>query len=134
MNSKPFFFMDDRVLKRMDVNEIIYLEASNSYVKFFYHLGKDKKDDKFYLVRTTLDSALKKLPKNQFVQIHRSYAVALDLIVEIASDVLALKSGHGIVLPVSKQHYPGLLQKIEIFGQDRPVKRKTRRIMRNVED
>ena len=81
---------------------------------------------------TTLESALKKLPKDQFVQIHRSYAVPLGLITEIASDVLVLSSTLSITLPVSKQHYPELLKKLEIFGMDKPVKRKTRRILRNM--
>ena len=52
------------------IEELLFLEGEGNYVK--YSTGSFS-----YLVRTSIKQALIGLPDNQFMQIHRSYIVAL---------------------------------------------------------
>lgn len=54
--------------KRVIIDEILYIEGEGNYVKY---VTADEK----IMVRSTIKNTLGALPKNLFVQIHRSYVV-----------------------------------------------------------
>ena len=102
-----FVYYKDRILQRIAISEVLFLEASDNYVKFhtpkFYHL-----------VRATLTSALHILPENQFVQIHRSIAISVEQLDTIAKEFVTLRSLPNRQLAVSKKFYPALINRLKI--------------------
>jgi DNA-binding LytR/AlgR family response regulator len=65
MPGQLFFFRDDGILRKINLDEIVVIEATGNYVKL-YAAGYS------YLIRITMDSLLRQLPKDLFVRIHRS--------------------------------------------------------------
>ncbi|OQP62648.1 hypothetical protein A3860_26930 [Niastella vici] len=110
MTKQHFFYRKKGCLKKIDINEIIYLAADNNYTTF---QEKDKK--KFHYVRITLDAALSLLPENKFQRIHRSYAVSLDYIDVVKRDIVKFKSIPDLELPISRQYYVQLTREVVIL-------------------
>jgi DNA-binding LytR/AlgR family response regulator len=67
------FVKDNGVLKRINVDDILYLEAMGDYVKV--HTAP-----KFHVLHATLKSIEQKLPVSKFIRVHRSYIVSLNKI------------------------------------------------------
>ncbi len=76
----------DYKLNRIPINKIIYIEALKDYVKI--HI----KDENTIVARATMKSILGKLPKTEFVRIHKSYIVAIKSIKKISSAELQIES------------------------------------------
>src|SRR4051812_14784187 len=113
MNQQACFFRHEGNLIRLPLDKVLYLEVVKNYVKFFYS------GTMHILVRVSMDTALAKLPKGRFLQIHRSFAVAVEEISIIQREYVTLftpnEQGKDIELPVSKQHYKELKKKITII-------------------
>ena len=60
-------------LVKINLNDISLVSAVGSYAGI--HIGRKK-----YVLAITLEKLLLKLPKNDFVRIHRTYAVRIDKI------------------------------------------------------
>lgn len=91
-------------IKIIPIQEIIYLEADDDYVKVHTHEG-------FFLKNKTMAFFEKVLDSNQFVRVHRSFIIQISLITKIEpyekdGHIAVLKSGQKI--PVSKSGYPRL--------------------------
>ncbi|OLY91473.1 two component transcriptional regulator, LytTR family [Cnuella takakiae] len=67
------FVKDNGVLKKLNVDDILFLEAMGDYVKV--HTGQ-----KFHVLHSTLKAIEEKLPAAKFLRVHRSYIVALNKI------------------------------------------------------
>lgn len=67
------FVKDNGVLKKINVDDILYLEAMGDYVKVYT-------GQRFYVLHATLKSIEEKLPVAKFVRVHRSYIVSLSKI------------------------------------------------------
>jgi len=67
------FVKDNGVLKKINVDDILYLEAMGDYVKVYTGL-------RFFVLHATLKSIEEKLPAAKFVRVHRSYIVSLNKI------------------------------------------------------
>ncbi|HVE61815.1 MAG TPA: LytTR family DNA-binding domain-containing protein [Chitinophagaceae bacterium] len=67
------FVKDNGVLKRINVDDILYLEAMGDYVKV--HTAQ-----KFHVLHATLKSVEEKLPVSKFMRVHRSYIVSFNKI------------------------------------------------------
>src|SRR5678809_1513548 len=67
------FVKDNGVLKRIAIDDILFLEAMGDYVKV--HTPQ-----KFHVVHATLKSIEEKLPLSKFIRVHRSYIVAINKI------------------------------------------------------
>ena len=107
MLKESIFFRHNGALKKLNVDDIIMLEAANNYVKFFSEEG-------IFMVRITLDAAVKSLPPTKFVRVHRLYAVSIKDIDTLGKDLLKLKDVKSEI-PVSKQYYSKFLKKIKIL-------------------
>lgn len=64
------------------------------------------------MVRSTLSSALKKLPPDIFIKIHRAFVIPLFYIDNIDKD--HFKAGKNPV-PIGKQYYKSLIDKLNII-------------------
>jgi DNA-binding LytR/AlgR family response regulator len=77
------FVKDNGVLKRINVHDILYLEAMGDYVKV--HTPQ-----KFHVLHTTLKSIEEKLPDSKFIRVHRSYIISLNKIDFIQEGVITI--------------------------------------------
>ena len=67
------FVKDNGILKKINVEDILYLEAMGDYVKVYTA-------QRFHVLHATLKSIEEKLPSNKFIRVHRSYIVSLNKI------------------------------------------------------
>lgn len=87
-----FNFKDGAINVRLKTNEILFIQAEGVYLKVVT-------SNKNYLIRSTLASALLELPLKQFIQVHRSFIVNIDLITESKSDILFINNHQ---IPISR--------------------------------
>ncbi|HMR82168.1 MAG TPA: LytTR family DNA-binding domain-containing protein [Niabella sp.] len=85
---------------KLPIHEIIYLEAMQDYTK----VVTEKKN---YLTLTTLTGFLEKLPAEQFLRVHRSYAVACYKINRIAGNSIICGDR---AIPIGKTYRTGMAQ------------------------
>ncbi|MBN1183825.1 MAG: response regulator [Bacteroidales bacterium] len=67
------FIKKDYLLIKIQFNKIKYIKTEGNYIEIYC-------TDKKHLVRSTLKDFLQKLPRNQFLQVHKSYSVNLSQI------------------------------------------------------
>jgi DNA-binding LytR/AlgR family response regulator len=79
-------------VNRVNVNDIIYLEALANYTKVVT-------EKKRYITLKNLKTFLDDLPVDRFLRIHRSYAVAIDKILSLDKNDLLLNQAR---LPIGK--------------------------------
>ena len=77
------FIKDNGVLKRIGIDDILYLEAMGDYVKV--HTPQ-----RFHVLHATLKSIEEKLPVARYIRVHRSYIVALNKIDSIQEGVISI--------------------------------------------
>ena len=94
------FIKDNGVLKKINVEDILYLEAMGDYVKV--HTA-----NKFHVLHSTLKSIEEKLPASSFIRVHRSYIVSLSKIDFIQEGVISIGKA---TIPVADT-YRSLLSK-----------------------
>jgi DNA-binding LytR/AlgR family response regulator len=103
---KEFVFVKDNgVLKKLNVDEILFLEAMGDYVKV--HTGQ-----KFHVLHSTLKSIEEKLPANKFIRVHRSYIVALSKIDFIQEGVISIGKSS---IPVAETYKASLNKKLNLL-------------------
>ncbi len=102
--SQDYFFVKDGYdQKKINFEDILFLEAAGNYVTFTL---KDKK----VLTRSTFADAINILPADKFVRIHRSYMVAVAKIGKVERHQVTIES-HKI--PVSGAYRTELLQALK---------------------
>ena len=104
LSDSIFVRRNDKMIKIL-INDIYYFEADRNYCKIY------SKTRECLLVMTLKDID-KKLPKEQFLRIHRSYIVNLSHVDEVAgSHVVVLKKA----IPLSKALRGKLLDRLQTF-------------------
>ena len=117
MLKESIFFRHKGVLKKLNINNIVVLEAADNYVKFFT-------DEGTFTVRITMDAAVKSLPSTKFVRVHRLYAVSIKDINTISNESLTIRDFENEI-PVSKQYYLKFLKRIKILDASSSMKNKS---------
>ena len=117
MLKESIFFRHNGVLKKLNVNDIVILEAADNYIKFFTEEG-------IFMVRITMNAAVKSLPSTKFVRVHRLYTVSIKDINTISNEVLTIRDLKDEI-PVSKQYYSKFLKKIKILDASSSMRNKT---------
>ncbi len=103
---KEFVFVKDNgILKKLNVDEILFLEAMGDYVKV--HTAQ-----KFHVLHSTLKSIEEKLPANKFIRVHRSYIVALSKIDFIQEGVISIGKSS---IPVAETYKASLNKKLNLL-------------------
>jgi DNA-binding LytR/AlgR family response regulator len=99
------FVKDNGVLKRINVDEILFLEAMGDYVKV--HTLQ-----KFHVLHATLKSIEEKLPPSKFIRVHRSYIVALSKIDSIQEGIIAIGKSN---IPVADTYRSALNKRLNLL-------------------
>ncbi len=116
MFKQYIFFRHKGALKKLDIDEIIVLEAADNYIKI---IGMED----FFTVRISLEAALKRLPSKKFIRVHRSYIVSLDYIESIDKESVLL--GDKVTsIPVSRQYYRKLAKELVVLDAETTSTRK----------
>lgn len=118
---EPFFIWQDKVLKKIQPEDVIAIATEANYIKIFVT------NDTYYMVRSTLTAALKKLPPHLFKRIHNRLAVSVNYADHIAKDHLMIQ-GEENPLPISRQHYKMFINSLNIIGGDDGEKKKKRSV------
>lgn len=106
VKDKEFVFIrDSGILKKINSDDILYLEAMGDYVKVFT-------PQKFHIVHATLKSIEEKLPSPKFMRVHRSYIVALNKIDYIEEGVISI---NGTAIPVADAYRTGLNSRLNLL-------------------
>lgn len=99
------FVKDNGVLKRISIDDILYLEAMGDYVKV--HTAQ-----KFHVVHATLKSIEEKLPAVKFIRVHRSYIVAINKIDYIQEGTITIGK---TTIPVADTHRSNLNKRLNLL-------------------
>lgn len=99
------FVKDNGVLKKLTVDEILYLEAMGDYVKV--HTAQ-----KFHVLHSTLKSIEEKLPGGKFLRVHRSYIVALKKIDFIQDGIISIGKAS---IPVAETYKSALNKRLNLL-------------------
>jgi DNA-binding LytR/AlgR family response regulator len=99
------FVKDNGVLKRISIDDILYLEAMGDYVKVHT-------PHKFHVVHATLKSIEEKLPASKFVRVHRSYIVAINKIDYIQEGTISIGKTS---IPVADTHKTNLNKRLNLL-------------------
>jgi DNA-binding LytR/AlgR family response regulator len=99
------FVKDNGVLKRISIDDILFLEAMGDYVKV--HTSQ-----KFHVVHATLKSIEEKLPAAKFIRVHRSYIVAINKIDFIQEGTISIGKTS---IPVADTHKSNLNKRLNLL-------------------
>jgi DNA-binding LytR/AlgR family response regulator len=104
--NKPFFVWQNRKLIKLHPEDVACLRIDENYTKIFISDGSS------YTIRSTMTTALRKLPEDMFVRIHKKYAVSILYIVSIANDHLVIDKQP---IPIGRQYRNALFEKLNII-------------------
>ena len=109
-SSEPSFVLSDRIFVRHNdrivkiiIADILYIEADRNYCRI-HAKGK------IFLLVVTLKDIEKKLPKDFFIRVHRSYIINLLQIDEVAAKHLVISRK---AIPLSKSLRADLLTRLQ---------------------
>lgn len=104
-NQASLFIKVNSRLVRIDLKDILYVEAKGDYTVF-------KTEKKGYVVNSTFKNVEEKLDPNQFVRVHRSYIVNVDKVVDIEENNLLINEQ---IIPVSRGQKPNLMKRLNML-------------------
>jgi DNA-binding LytR/AlgR family response regulator len=99
------FIRDSNVIRRLNMNDILYAEALGDYVKLYT-------TEKMYAIHNTLKSVEERLPSDKFLRIHRSFIVALNKIDTLQDGAVVIGRKP---LPVADSYRKALNQKMNVL-------------------
>jgi DNA-binding LytR/AlgR family response regulator len=105
MEQDYLFIRDNGVLKKVKLEEILYVEAMGDYIKIYTQ-------PRVYIVHTTLKAFEENATPGRFMRVHRSYIVALDKIETIENGVLNIMN---TPIPVAESYRAQLIRKIKLL-------------------
>jgi two-component system, LytTR family, response regulator LytT len=95
-NAEFLFLKSDYKIRRINFNDILYVEGLKDYVKVYIN-----NDPKPILSLTSLKNLETKLPGSKFMRVHRSFIVNLDKIATIERSRIVFGKAY---IPVSEQY------------------------------
>jgi DNA-binding LytR/AlgR family response regulator len=99
------FVKDNGVLKKVNVDDMLYLEAMGDYVKVYT-------GQRFHVLHATLKSIEEKLPPAKFVRVHRSYIVSLNKIDSIQDGAISIGKAS---VPIADTYRTGLNKRLNLL-------------------
>jgi two-component system LytT family response regulator len=102
----PFFVWQNKVLKKIDPLQVACLKTVKNYTDIILADGTK------YSVRSSLAGALKKLPPDIFIRIHRSVIVSIFYIDDITRDHLMLGD---LSVPISREYRKSTFKMLNII-------------------
>jgi two-component system, LytTR family, response regulator LytT len=95
-NSQFLFLKSEYKIRRINFNDILYIEGLKDYIKVFT-IGEDKP----VLSLSSMKALEQKLPEDKFMRVHRSFIVNLDRIETIERSRIIFGK---VYIPVSDQY------------------------------
>ncbi|MEO8768583.1 MAG: LytTR family DNA-binding domain-containing protein [Ferruginibacter sp.] len=99
------FVRDSNIVRRININDILFAEAMGDYVKLFLQ-------QKYYAIHSTLKSVEEKLPASKFLRVHRSYIVQVSKIDTVQRGVLII---NGKSVPVADAYRAVLNKRMQVL-------------------
>lgn len=90
----------DRKMKKVSLDDVIYIESDRDYVKVFTEKG-------FIITRQTIGSVEAMLPESQFVRIHRSFIVSISKLKSFTTETVEVGNKQ---LPIGKLYRNNFLK------------------------
>lgn len=97
------FVRSDRKMVKINFNDIHYIESLGDYLKI--HLP-----NKIIITRETITSIEAKLPKNDFLRIHRSFIISIYKIESFTNEYIEIKDK---AIPISRSYKKEVLYRLE---------------------
>ncbi|WP_340155437.1 response regulator transcription factor [uncultured Winogradskyella sp.] len=111
--SNDFIFVrSDRKMIKVDFDTILYVESYSDYIKIYLDNSASKNSDKTIITRETITSIEAKLPKAQFLRLHRSYIVCIDKIQSFTNEQVTVNRK---ALSISRTYKKEVLKRLENF-------------------
>lgn len=102
----PFMFVrSERIMVKINFSDIIYIESFSDYIKIHIH-------NKTIITRENISAVEAKLPKNQFIRIHRSYIISLKNITSFTNEQVTILEKS---IPISRSYKKEVLSILEMF-------------------
>ena len=98
-----FFVRADRKMVRIDIPEIRYIESLSDYIRI--HL-----DNRSVVTRETITNIEARLPKSDFLRVHRSFIVAISYIQSFTTETIEIGKEE---IPISRSYKNEVLKKLE---------------------
>lgn len=95
IQDKFIIFKDGYVEVKLDINQILYIQADDNYLDI---ISKHKK----YSIRHTLFEIMKELDEHIFFRVHKSFIVNINYVSELSSNSVLLRNTK---IPVSRSFY-----------------------------
>ena len=106
LDTQDFIFIRaDRQMLKIDFESIIYIESYSDYIKIHTK-------EKTVVTRETISNIEAKLPKSQFLRIHRSYIVAIKKISAFTNEYVSIAEQN---LTISRSYKVEVLSRLEEF-------------------
>lgn len=101
--SNFIFVRSDRKMVKINFSDINYIESLGDYLKI--HLS-----NKIIITRETITSIEVKLPKNDFLRVHRSYIISINEIESFTNESVDINKK---AIPISRSYKKDILLKLE---------------------
>ncbi len=99
------FIKTEGRLVKLDLKSIRWIEAQGDYVRI-------SAQNKRYMVHSTMKGMLKRLPRDAFARVHRSYIVRMDQIEDIADATIVIERK---VIPIGSSYRDDLLGQLKML-------------------
>ena len=107
-NSEPFVYLKvDRDMKKVFINDILYIESWKDYIKLFLTSGKN------LLVKQSISAMENLLSEHKFLRIHRSYMVSLDKISGYNGLSVQLSDNE---IPIGRLYKQAVMERLQEHG------------------
>jgi DNA-binding LytR/AlgR family response regulator len=103
---KPFFVWQNKILKSVDPEDVMFLCTEGNYTRIVLS------NNTYFMVRSALAGALKKLPPDMFVKTHRSFAASIYFIDNIARDHLTVGENS---IPIARRYYKPVIDRLNVI-------------------
>lgn len=105
-NEKYFFIKTDYKLVKINIADVLYIEADQKYI----HIYTEKEK---YFTLLSLGKILESLPTEQFIRIHRSYVINIEKIDSIEGNIVKINE---YKIPISKGQRERFMDRIKEKG------------------
>jgi two-component system, LytTR family, response regulator len=99
------FIRDNNILKKLKLEEILWIEAMGDYVKI-------RTETQWHIVHSTLKAVEEKIKSAKLMRVHRSYIISLDKIDSIEDGAVNITN---TPIPVAESYRSKLIQKIKLL-------------------
>jgi len=104
-NDEFLFVRDSNITRRLKLDDIFYAEAMGDYVKFYTR-------EKMFAIHGKMKTAEERLPKDNFIRVHRSYIVSVSKIDTLQDGGIMI---NGKFIPVADAYRKALNARMNIF-------------------